>query len=58
MQINFAFILLKTFYDFNLFLPLTYVLILELSIVNTYAEIIDHFRLLNKVYHQQYVYSL
>ena len=33
-------------------------LILEISIVNTYAEIIDRFQLLNKVYIEQYVYLL
>ena len=33
----------------SIHVPLTYVLILEISIVHTYAEIIDHFRLWNKV---------
>ena len=59
MPINFVFILMRTFYSFNLFLSLiTCVLNLEISIVNTYAEIIGCFRLLNKVYNEQYVYSL
>ena len=31
-------------------MTLAYVLILEISMVTTYAEIIDHFRLLNKVH--------
>ena len=42
----------------SIHVSLTYVLILELSFVITYAEIIYHFRLLNKVHTEQYVDSL
>ena len=46
---NFAIISLKMVYSFDPFMFLIHVLILEVSIVNTYAEIIHHFRLLNNV---------
>ena len=36
-------------YSFNPFMSLNIYVNLEISIVNTYAEIIDHFRLLNNV---------
>ena len=58
MPTNFVFILLKRFIVSIYFCPVTYVLILEISIANTYAEIIDRFRLLYKVNNEQYVYSL
>ena len=36
-------------HSFNPFMSLNICVNLEISIVNTYAEIIDHFRLLNNV---------
>ena len=46
---NLVIISLEMFYSLNHLCPLTYMLILEISIVNKYAEIIDRFRLSNNV---------
>ena len=46
---NLAIISLKMVYSFNPFMSLNICVNLEISIVNTYAEIIDRFRLLNNV---------
>ena len=46
---NLVVISLKMVYSFNPFMSLNICINLEISIVNTYAEIIDHFRLLNNV---------
>ena len=46
---NLVIISLKMVYSFNPFMSLNIYVNLEISIVNTYAEIIDSFRLLNNV---------
>ena len=46
---NMVIISLKMVYSFNPFMSLNICVNFEISIVNTYAEIIDHFRLLNNV---------
>ena len=46
---NLVIISLNVVYSFNPFMTFNICVILEISIVNTYAEIIDRFRLLNNV---------
>ena len=46
---NLVIIELKMVYSFNPFMSLNICANLEISIINTYAEIIDRFRLLNNV---------
>ena len=46
---NLVIISLKMVYNFNPFMSHNICVNLEISIVNTYAEIIDRFRLLNNV---------
>ena len=46
---NLVIISLKMVYSFNSFMSINTCVNLEISIVNTYAEIIDHFRLTNNV---------
>ena len=53
-SMNFVPISLKTFYS-AILCPLTLVLILEISVVDTCAETIDRFRLSDNIYNKQYV---
>ena len=46
---NLVIISLKMIYSFNRFMSLNICVNLDISIVNTYAEIIDRFRLLNNL---------
>ena len=46
---NLVIISLKMVYSFNPFMSLNICVNLEISIINTYAEILDRFRLLNNV---------
>ena len=46
---NLVIISLKMIYSFNRFMSLNICVNLEISIVNTYVEIIDRFRLLNNL---------
>ena len=55
---KFAFILLKTFHSFNLFMSLNICVKFRAQLSKHMLEIIDCFQILNTVYNEEYVCSL